>query len=73
MADLVDGLGGIAGFGENHLEPNDDESSVAIDITGIFPGGLNFFGTVYEALYLNNNGNITFESPLSTFTPFRLP
>ncbi|UOM33273.1 calcium-binding protein [Acuticoccus sp. I52.16.1] len=70
MADLVDGLGGIAGFGENHLEPNDDESSVAIDITGIFPGGLNFFGTVYEALYLNNNGNITFESPLSTFTPF---
>ncbi len=67
---LVGGLGGAAGYGENSLAPNDDGSSAAIDITGIFGStGLGFFGTNYTQLYVNNNGNITFTGPLSTFTP----
>ncbi len=30
---------------------------------------INFFGTPYSSAYVNNNGNITFGQPLSTFTP----
>src|SRR4249920_2571215 len=67
--DLINGLGGPEGFGENTLSRNDDGSSPAIDITSVFGNGLNFFGHTYTALYLNNNGNITFSGPLSTFTP----
>jgi len=33
---------------------------------------LNFFGTTYTNLFVNNNGNVTFNAPLGTFTPFGL-
>jgi Ca2+-binding RTX toxin-like protein len=33
---------------------------------------MNFFGTTDTGFYINYNGNITFNSPLSTFTPFSL-
>ena len=46
MPSLVNGLGGVAGFGEGSLSRNDDGSSVAIDIRPLFgAAGLNFFGT----------------------------
>lgn len=32
----------------------------------------NFFGTTYNQLYVNNNGNVTFDGGMSTFTPFGL-
>jgi hypothetical protein len=74
VPDLVNGLGSVtalhnnATFGENYLPPNDDGSSAAINITSIFGGaGLNFFGTQYTTLYVNNNGNITFGGPLSQY------
>lgn len=56
------------GFDANTLPPNDDGS------TGLVPigFGVNFFGTRYESVYVNNNGNITFDAPLSAFTPFDL-
>jgi hypothetical protein len=69
MADLVTGLGGPDGFGTDYLAPNDDRSTGAIDITAAFPGGFDLFGTVYNSIYINNNGNVTFASPLSTYTP----
>ncbi len=31
---------------------------------------LNFFGVNYSQLYVNNNGNVTFNAPLGTYTPF---
>ncbi|MEO8592212.1 MAG: nidogen-like domain-containing protein [Candidatus Solibacter sp.] len=34
--------------------------------------GVNFFGTTRDSLFINTNGNVTFDSPLSTFTPFGL-
>ncbi len=37
-----------------------------------FANPINFFGNSYSSLYVNNNGNITFNAPLSTFTPFGL-
>jgi hypothetical protein len=55
-----------AQFNANTLARNDDGStgSVGIGFT------INFFGANYSNLYVNNNGNVTFTGPLSTFTPF---
>jgi Nidogen-like len=50
------------------LSANDDGSSAAVPIG--FP--INFFGVTHTALFVNNNGNVTFGAPLSTFTPFGL-
>ena len=66
----MNGLGGAAGFGEGVLGRNDDSSTGPIDIRSIFGAtGVNFFGTNYTSLFVNNNGNITFTSSLSDFTP----
>jgi hypothetical protein len=53
------------GFDSNTLPANDDGS------TGLVPLGFtaNFFGTAYTGTYINNNGNLTFDSPLAQFTP----
>lgn len=58
----------LPGFSTNVLGANDDGS------TGQVPIGftINLFGTSYSNLYVNNNGNVTFDNPLSTFTPFGL-
>jgi hypothetical protein len=52
-------------FNSNNLPGNDDNS------TGLVPIGfpVNFFGTTFNNLYVNNNGNITFDTPLSDHTP----
>lgn len=47
------------------IPANDDGSSDPVPI----PFPLKFFGTPYTNLYVNNNGNVTFDSPLSTYTP----
>ncbi|MDP5134974.1 PEP-CTERM sorting domain-containing protein [Rheinheimera baltica] len=57
-----------AGFNDFTLNPNDDGSTGAVSI-GF---DVDFFGLVFSQLFVNNNGNITFDSPLSTFTPFDL-
>jgi len=56
------------GFNAHTLQANDDSS------TDLVPIGftLNFFGYRYSSLYVNNNGNITFGSALSEYTPFDL-
>ena len=69
MADLVNGLGGAAGFGENVMTRTDDGSSTTIDLSTVFADGLDFFGHTYTKLWINNNGNVTFGSPSSTYTP----
>ncbi|ALC06474.1 hypothetical protein CDES_10490 [Corynebacterium deserti GIMN1.010] len=51
-----------------YLERNDDGSSGLVSL----PFPINFAGNFYEALYVNNNGNVTFNSPMSTYTPFAL-
>ena len=69
MANLINNLGGESGFGENFLYRNDDGYTSAIDITPVFENGLNLFGTVYNNIYVNTNGNITFNGGLSRYTP----
>ncbi len=78
-AELIDLGVGVAGFGnpmaasDGCLHLNDDGSSPSIDIRPYFPGGLRFFSTTHYSLYVNTNGNITFSSPLGTYTPGAFP
>lgn len=57
-----------AGFSSNVLAANDDGS------TGSVPLGfsIDFLGSTFQALFVNNNGNVTFDAPLASFTPFDL-
>ena len=57
-----------AGFDSNTLAANDDDSTGPINIGFT----LNFFGNQYSSLFVNNNGNITFDVNLWKYTPFGL-
>lgn len=60
-----------AGLFTTILNRNDDGSTGVVNI-GF---GINFFGLNggnQTTLFVNNNGNVTFSGPLSTFTPFNL-
>lgn len=56
------------GFARNSVPRNDDGSSEQVPLGFT----LNFFGKQRESCWVNNNGNLTFDAPLSTFTPFGL-
>jgi hypothetical protein len=58
----------VSGFNGTLFPGNDDESTGLVNIGFT----ANYFGTNYTQLYVNNNGNVTFNSPLGTFTPFAL-
>lgn len=51
-----------------------DYNGQSLDGPTVFPFGfdINFFGTDYPGAYVNSNGNITFGTWLSTYTPFGL-
>ena len=51
------------------MAPNDDLYSNSIYL----PFSFNFYGTTYDSLYINNNGNISFTTPYNTFTAFTFP
>ena len=70
---LINNLGGPVGYGPNELDPGDDNSSTTIDLTQTFPGGLQYFGNTYSTFFVNNNGNITFNAGLSSYTPQAFP
>jgi hypothetical protein len=61
---------GLPGFFINNLGASDDGSTSAIPLG--FAAPINFFGHTYSSIFINNNGNVTFDAPLSTFTPFPL-
>jgi hypothetical protein len=66
---LTPGLRAIRpGFDAASLAANDDGS------TALVPLGFtaNFFGTPFTGLFVNNNGNLTFDAALREFTPFGL-
>src|SRR5260370_18237441 len=56
------------GFRTNSVPRNDDGSSPVVKL----PFAINFFGKTRDSGWVNNNGNITFDAPLSTYTPFGL-
>ncbi|MBL7986407.1 MAG: gliding motility-associated C-terminal domain-containing protein [Flavobacteriales bacterium] len=45
------------------MPPNDDQSSALIPL----PFTFNLYGDLYTSCYINNNGNITFNSPLGGY------
>ncbi len=57
-----------SGFNDNMLAANDDGS------TGLTPLNfkINFYGLTFDSLYVNNNGNVTFNAALGNYTPFDL-
>jgi hypothetical protein len=58
----------LPGFLTNNVPRNDDRSG------SLQPIGftINLFGKNRSQLYVNNNGNITFDNSLATYTPFGL-
>ena len=56
----------LPGFNQNNLPANDDNSTGLVNIG--FTG--DFYGLNFNQLYVNNNGNVTFNQPLGAFTPF---
>ncbi|MEI2722073.1 MAG: hypothetical protein V9H26_00570, partial [Verrucomicrobiota bacterium] len=54
-----------SGFDEAFLPANDDESSDSYFTDPIsLPFTINFFGTSYSSLHVNNNGSVTFDQAL---------
>lgn len=61
------------GFDSNTLAPNDDDSTIpAVNLGFSGDGKIKFFSFETTEAYVNNNGNISFDNPLATFTPFDL-
>jgi hypothetical protein len=58
----------LPGFQRNSIPANDDGSSSLVAL----PFTINFFGRIRNSTFVNNNGNITFDDALATFTPFGL-
>jgi hypothetical protein len=58
----------LSGCGTTELARNDDRSSATVPLGFT----INFFGTNYTSLYVNNNGNVTFDAALASYTPFDL-
>lgn len=58
----------LSGCRDSTLPRNDDGSTGVVDL----PFLLDFYGQGYRQAFVNNNGNITFDQPLTTYTPFGL-
>jgi hypothetical protein len=53
------------GFDQNYLDRNDDGSTEIVPI-GFY---INFYGNSNATLYVNNNGDVTFNNPISEYSP----
>lgn len=71
MTSLINTLGGTRGFGENSMARSDD-GSLRVDLSSVFTSGIRFYGTTYTEVFINTNGNLTFGSASSTYTPTAL-
>lgn len=58
----------LPGFNGSTLARNDDGSTGPVTL----PFSVNFFGLNDDTVFVNNNGNLTFDAALETFTPFPL-
>lgn len=67
--ELRSGMGGAEGYGTDVLFRNDDSSAGPLPM----PFSINFFGGTYNSFYLNNNGNITFNGAVGSYTPQPFP
>ena len=56
-------------YGDLAMLPNDDFSSNQLPL----PFQINFFGSTHTSFWVNNNGNLTFNGPVSEYTPIPFP
>ncbi|MDO5647481.1 nidogen-like domain-containing protein [Paracoccus sp. (in: a-proteobacteria)] len=62
---LFTNLGGDTGFGTLAMTRNDDGSTQEIQL----PFKVDFGGRKTDRIFINNNGNITFDQPYGAYTP----
>ncbi len=73
----------LSGYNTTTFGGNDDGSYNCTSTQSGTPAGctpqtvpigfpIDFFGNTYSSLYVNNNGNLTFNAPLAGYTPFGL-
>lgn len=68
------------GFCQQVLVPNDDDcyncdgydGTVLSNLVAAIGFPINFFGKIESKLYVNNNGNVSFDALLPTYTPYSL-
>jgi nidogen-like len=66
LAEGPNAVQNLPGCATNTLTANDDNSTGPVAL----PFALDFHGDEYSSLFVNNNGNVTFDAPQTTFTPF---
>ncbi len=81
-ATQVGAVRNLPGFATTAFLANDDGSYPANGLGAGVPMGtpipqplgftVDYYGLSFDTAYVNNNGNITFDLPLATFTPFDL-
>uniref|UniRef100_Q02DB1 NIDO domain-containing protein n=1 Tax=Solibacter usitatus (strain Ellin6076) TaxID=234267 RepID=Q02DB1_SOLUE len=83
-ASLSFGSAIVPGFNTTSDGRNDDGTYTTGGCNNDSPGGtcsgtlvpigfsVNFYGSTSDSLYINTNGDVTFDAPLATFTPFAL-
>jgi Ca2+-binding RTX toxin-like protein len=74
VPNLINTLGGTQGFGESQLARSDDGFQI-VDLRTVFgASALKFFGTTYNFVSINTNGNVTLTNSatqgLTTYMPF---
>jgi hypothetical protein len=55
----------LAGFDQSSLGPQSNGGAQSVTL----PFSLDFFGSNYSSLFVNNDGNVTFDAALTTYTP----
>ena len=69
--ELINGLGGAAGFGENFIDRNNSGDAANVNIRSTFgSGGLNFLGHTYTSISINNYGIAFGTDGISSYTPW---
>src|SRR2546422_2375493 len=63
---LMSAVRNVAGFTTGNLGLGDDRSTITAQSLG-FATSVNFFGSQYSSVFVNNNGNVTFGARNSTF------
>jgi hypothetical protein len=66
---VLNGLGGTKGYGRLAMAGTNDDSSGRVGL----PFEINLFGHTYASLFVNNNGNLTFDSAVGEGTPSAFP
>lgn len=66
---LLDNLPGTTTYGDLAMSRGDDNSSNQLSL----PFAVNFYGNTYNSFFVNNNGNVSFNTRIGNYTPAPFP